>query len=82
MGRGTRPEPRLRLAETIEFAPDLTCFMPVRLTYPDDGVPLAVPKPTNTSGDFVSLASTDGFVELPRGHDEYPAGFACRFFAW
>lgn len=82
MGMAPRPQPRFRLAEPLRFEPDLTCFMPVELIYPDDGKPLAVPRPTNTSGDFVSLAGTDGFVELPRGRDDFPAGFACNFYTW
>jgi len=82
MGRSPWPQPRLRLAESLTFNPDLTCFMPVELTYPADGIPLAVPKPTNTSGDFVSLAGTDGFVELERGRDVFPVGHPCDFFAW
>jgi len=82
MGLAPRPLPRLRLAEPLHFAPDLTCFMPVTLSYTDAGEVLAVPKPTNTSGDFVSLAGTDGFVELERGRDDFPAGHPCPFFGW
>ncbi len=82
LGMMDRPQPRFRLAEALSFAPDLTCFMPVKLIFPQDGKPLVVPKPTNTSGDFVSLAGTDGFVELERGRDEFPAGYSCDFFAW
>ncbi|MFQ5636000.1 MAG: molybdopterin molybdotransferase MoeA [Gammaproteobacteria bacterium] len=82
MGLAFRPQPRFRLAEPLRFAPDLTCFMPVQLTYTEDGEALAVPKPTNTSGDFVSLAGTDGFVELERGRDEFPAGHPVPFFRW
>ena len=48
----------------------------------NDGQCIAVPKPTNTSGDFVALGGTDGFVELPRGTVEFPAGYAARFFTW
>jgi len=41
-----------------------------------------VPKPTRGSGDFISLAGTDGFVELPRGPALHPAGLAVPFYAW
>jgi molybdopterin biosynthesis enzyme len=41
-----------------------------------------VPRPTNTSGDFVALGGTDGFVELPRGRRAYPAGHEAAFYAW
>ncbi len=70
------------LAEDVEFASDLTCFLPVALQDDDEGQGLAVPRQTNTSGDFVSLAGTDGFLELPRGQDKYPAGFAAAFYPW
>jgi molybdopterin molybdotransferase len=70
------------LASAVDFTPDLTCFLPVRLLHADDGSVRAEPCPTNTSGDFVALAGTDGFVELPRGGRHFPAGHAARFHAW
>jgi len=76
------PTHALQLAEPVHFAPDLTCFLPVQLTHAATGAVLAQPKPTNTSGDFISLAGTDGFVELPRGRDDFSAGYAADFFAW
>lgn len=72
----------LKLAEDVDFAPDLTLFLPVTLTWNEDGAVRANPKPTNTSGDFVALGGTDGFVELPRGREHFPAGYAAKFFAW
>lgn len=77
-----RPEPVVRLARDVRFEPDLTYFLPVTLDYTTDGQCLAVPKPTNTSGDFVALGGTDGFVELPRGRDDFPAGYVAAFFPW
>jgi molybdopterin molybdotransferase len=82
MGMAPRVQTRLRLAEAVHFEADLTCFMPVKLDYTERGEALAVPKPTNTSGDFVSLAGTDGFVALERGRDEFPAGHPVAFYAW
>jgi molybdopterin molybdotransferase len=74
-----RPE-RVRLTERVEGPADFTYFLPVKLSSSDEGVALAEPRPTNTSGDFVSLAGTDGFVELPAGtHD---AGTVARLFRW
>ena len=72
----------VKLAEDVEFGTDLTYFLPVTLSSTEDGSGIAAPRPTNTSGDFVSLAGTTGFVELPRGHDLYPKGFATRLFRW
>jgi molybdopterin molybdotransferase len=82
LGATPRPEPVVRLARDVRFEPDLTYFLPVTLDYTAEGQCLAVPKPTNTSGDFVALGGTDGFVELPRGSVEFPAGYPARFFAW
>ena len=81
LGAG-RPECRtVRLAEPVRFTPDLTCFMPVVLDR-DSSDGRARPRPTNTSGDFVSLAGTDGFVELGRGRDDFDAGEAVSFYPW
>ncbi len=70
------------LATGVEFAADLTYFLPVVVSWNEDGAGIAEPRPTNTSGDFVSLAGTTGFVELPRGRDIYPKGFVARLFRW
>jgi molybdopterin molybdotransferase len=82
LGTVPRPVPRVHLASDVEFKPDLTYFLPVVLDWTDAGEVTAIPKPTNTSGDFVSLRGTDGFVELPRGQDLYPAGYAASFYNW
>ncbi len=72
----------VRLAESIQFVPDLTCFQPVRLDTNADGDLRATPIMTNTSGDFVSLAGTDGVVELPRGRDNFAADEPVLFYQW
>jgi molybdopterin molybdotransferase len=74
--------PRVPLASDVEFRPDLTYFLPVTLAWHNDGALNAVPRPTNTSGDFVSLRGTDGFVELPRGQEHFPAGHVADFYHW
>jgi molybdopterin molybdotransferase len=60
----------------------MTYFMPVRLS-PEAGAPLlaSVCAP-NGSGDFLALAGTDGFVELPPLPEGYPAGFIADFYRW
>ncbi len=73
---------RVELGADVEFAADLTYFLPAVISWTKAAVGVAEPRPTNTSGDFVSLAGTDGFVELPRGRDVYPAGTAVRLFRW
>jgi len=70
------------LAESVDFAPDLTWFLPVRLHTGSSGLPEALPRPTNTSGDFVGLRNTHGFVELPQGQDHFPAGFVAKLYRW
>ena len=82
LGAVTRPEPVVRLAQDVRFEPDLTYFLPVTLDYTVEGQCIAVPKPTNTSGDFVALGGTDGFVELPRGMSDFAPGYTARFYAW
>jgi len=71
-----------RLHEEVRFEPDLTLFLPVRLCPTDQGCMLAIPSAPNTSGDFTALAGTDGFVELPRGRDRFPAGYVARYWPW
>ena len=82
MGAVDSRQSLVQLSEPVEFKPDLTCFFPVKLSFNDDGELHAIPKPTNTSGDFVSLAGTDGFVELMRGSQQFPGGYAAPFYAW
>ena len=82
MGLTINPVERVQLAESIDFKPDLTWFLPVRLDYTEAGVCVAQPRPTNTSGDFIGLRNTVGFVELPRGSDHFPAGFAANLYRW
>ena len=43
---------------------------------------LATPDPFNTSGDFAGLVATDGFVELPAGPADFPAGTLAPFYPW
>jgi len=79
------PPPRQELVELtgpIEASPTLTLFTPVTLSSSERGTLLASPRPTNTSGDFVTLAGTDGFVELAAKRGSYPAGTVARLFRW
>ncbi len=77
------PPPRVAaLSAAFRFKPKLTCFLPVALAAGPRGEPLAAPVPGNTSGDFAGLVGTDGFVELPAGDDEFPAGTLVRYWPW
>jgi molybdopterin molybdotransferase len=66
----------------IEASPTLTLFTPVTLSSSARGTLLAEPHRTNTSGDFVTLAGTAGFIELPAKQGSYPAGTVARLFRW
>jgi molybdopterin molybdotransferase len=79
--RRTEPE-RLALSEPVTFSAPLAYFLPVAVEYDEWGRPWAVPRPTNGSGDFLSLAGTDGFVELPPGPNTYPRGFVTGMYRW
>jgi molybdopterin molybdotransferase len=73
---------RIALEQDVEFGPDLSLFLPVLVSSTMNSADVARPKPTNTSGDFISLGGTSGFVELPRGQDIYPAGFVADLYRW
>lgn len=79
--RRAQPE-RLALAAPITFQHALAFFVPVIIEHDDWGRPWAHPRPPNGSGDFLSLAGTDGFVELPPGPNTYPKGFVANVFRW
>ena len=81
-GRPDRPIRYAVLDAPVTFAPDLTYFLPVRIRTDLDGRLLAVPCPTNTSGDFTTLSGTDGYVELAAAEREFAAGRSVPFHAW
>ena len=58
---------KVALAAPVTWQLALTQFLPVAITGDELGRLWATPRPTNTSGDFLSLTVTDGFVELPPG---------------
>jgi molybdopterin molybdotransferase len=82
MGTKRESPERLALAAPVTFQPPLAYFLPVSIEHDDWGRPWANPRPTNGSGDFLSLAGTDGFVELPPGPNTYPKGFVATVYRW
>jgi len=82
VGLAEEPREKVRLTKDVEISADLTYFLPVKLHWNDDGVALATPRFTNTSGDFVTLAGTEGFIELPAGRNVYPEGTVARLLRW
>jgi molybdopterin molybdotransferase len=82
MGRVRDIPTKIAIAAPVNVDSALALFMPVRVQTDDWGRAWAVPSPTNGSGDFTSLAGTDGFVELPPGPNTYPKGFVTRLHRW
>lgn len=82
MGTKREVPERLALAAPVTFQAPLTYFLPVTIEHDDWGRPWASPRPPNGSGDFLSLAGTDGFVELPPGPNTYPKGFVTSVYRW
>ncbi len=81
-GLADRPPEFASLTEDVSFAPELTCFLPVKLLSSTGGQSLAMPVHTNTSGDFASLSGTDGYVELALEQTKFPAGTTVRLQRW
>jgi len=73
------PAARLRsLTEPLDPLPGMTRFIPCRL----DATGAARPVAVNTSGDYVSLARADGFLELPEGRPAPAPGDTLSFYPW
>jgi molybdopterin molybdotransferase len=82
MGTSRLPPERLALASPVTFQTPLAYFLPVAIEHDEWGRPWVNPRPPNGSGDFLSLAGSDGFVELPPGPNTYPKGFVCNVYRW
>ena len=70
------------LAAPVSFKPQLTYFLPVKLSSGPGAELLATPDPSNTSGDLAGLVGTDGFIELPADQTEFPAGTLAPLWTW
>ena len=79
--RGTGPE-HAALGEVFTVKTPLTLFLPVRLETDAAGQRWAMPQLTHGSGDFTSLAGTDGFLELPPGPRTFPRGSVASLYRW
>jgi len=82
LGREEEPLRHIYLNEPMEWSSPLTGFIPVSGLVEKDGRWWATAHRTNTSGDFTSLAGTDGFVECPKSIRAFPSGAALLFFPW
>ena len=81
-GRPERSPQQVVLGGDVVFNPNLTYFLPARLSSDDTGRTIATPNPTNTSGDFMALTGTDGYLQLDAGETLFPAGSVAPFHAW
>lgn len=80
---GVRQKPEwARLTQPLRFAKPLTWFVPVRLECTPDACLLATPILGNGSGDFASLAASDGFLELPAEADVFEAEEVFPLWRW
>ena len=82
VGAPVRRPPTVVLARDFACEKRLAYFLPVTLGYDQQGRAQAEPRPTGGSGDFIALAGTDGFVELPCGPARHPAGLAVPLYRW
>lgn len=83
LGKNRQTHQQFAVLETaVEFKPQLTYFLPVRIRYLPDGTVSAKPVQINGSGDFATLAQSDGFLELPEARDFFPAGTTYPFWTW
>lgn len=76
LGRPHQPT-QVQLAEDVQFQAPLTYFLPVLI---QDG--MARPRPVQNSGDYASIAQTDGFIELPADQHCFSKGSSYVFYAW
>jgi molybdopterin molybdotransferase len=81
-GLVARPPEPVALGAAFRVKPALWYFLPVQLDSNPALGTVAMPRPTRGSGDFVSLPGTDGFIELPPGPAEYPAGHVAPLHRW
>jgi len=77
----TPPQP-LPLAAPAKFYRTLTYFVPVIVQHDARGGVAALPRPPNGPGDFLALAGTDGFIELPPRPEPFPEGFIAHLYRW
>lgn len=70
------------LMEDVHVKTSLAYFLPVKLTCGTDGRLMAGPVHLNGSGDYASLAKSDGFIELEADTFHFPKGITARFYGW
>lgn len=81
---GAKADPPLFavLAKDMSVKGELTSFIPVRISPMPDGSLSAAPVTYAGSGDYASLAATDGFIQCDPKPEIYPKGSAVPVFVW
>lgn len=82
LGQPPAARPFAVLQQAIVFQKPLVNFVPVRVVYAPNGQIQAWPLPMNGSGDFASLARSDGFLELPAAPEIFKAQEAYPLWRW
>jgi molybdopterin molybdotransferase len=80
LGRTRRPA-RVVIADAVPGR-GVANFLPVTLRTEDTTPALVSARIPQGSGDFLSLAGTDGFVELPPQPQGYATGYVADFHRW
>jgi molybdopterin molybdotransferase len=75
------PQP-IALAAAGQLGRSVTYFLPVAVRHDALGHATALARVPNGSGDFLALAGTDGFVELPPRSEPFPQGFIASLYRW
>ncbi|MCK5390956.1 MAG: molybdopterin molybdotransferase MoeA [Deltaproteobacteria bacterium] len=70
------------LEEDYKFEKELTYFLPVKITYSNDGTTTVKPITLSGSGDFTSLAKSTGFIELEENTSHFEKGKAFPLYLW
>jgi molybdopterin molybdotransferase len=70
------------LDENFHVTTNLTCFLPVKIKVSPDAQILVTPVMITGSGDFATLANSDGFVELEAGKIYYKRGEVVALYRW
>lgn len=82
MGSPAQPPERVALAEPVALGRKMASFVPVWLRPDAAGCSAAVPRSPNGSGDFLALAGTTGFIELPPQREPFPQGYVAPLYRW
>ena len=72
----------VRLTQDFYFDKNLTYFLPVQVSVGADATLIAEPLAVKNSGEFVALAKSNGFVELPAEINHFQKNEVFHFYPW